>query len=115
MDLSEMIAHAMGTGYAVYIFLLGACKPMRVAINELLCEVFDASLTDDEKSMVGPPVVVPPLIMLTLLGVVFMLLSIAVLGVPLLLSAGAAFSTACIRRQELLRKELEDLGRTDLE
>lgn len=114
MDLSETVVFVACVFFALYIFLLGACRPFRIGVNEFLCEVFDAALTVDEKSMIGSPVVVVPLIATTWLGVVFVLINIQVLRIPLVLLAAAVLSTAYTQRKELLRKELEDLAHTEL-
>lgn len=113
-DLSSIIAGFIVIIYAFYIFGLGAFKGFRVEVNELLSEIFDASLTIEEKDNLGPAVVIPPMVGLMVLGIMFLVLNFKAILVTMILLLAACFFTAARRANELRRKELEELGRTEL-
>jgi hypothetical protein len=114
LDLSQTIAFFWGILFSIYIFLLGAVTGFRSEVNELLSEVFDASMSDEEKLNLGPSLVIPPIMSLILMGLTLILVNITALWIPFFLLALASLFTGFKRRQELKRKELADLGRTDL-
>ena len=113
-SISHLIVFAAGCAFSIYVFLLGFSVRFRREVNELLSEVFDASMTDEEKMNLGPTVVIPPVVTLILLGCVFVLMNIKALLIPGILLAVATLVTARKRAAEQQRQELVELGRVDL-
>ncbi len=113
-DLSQIIAGGAVFLYSIYLFLLGAFQRFRIEMNEILGEIFDASMTEEEKINLGPCIIIPVLMCLLLLGIIFLILNLKGILIPLVFFVFAALFTAFKRRNEISRKELADLGRVDL-
>ncbi len=113
-DPSGIITGFVVVIFACYMFVLGWSPAFRHEMNEFLNEVFDAAMTDDEMTNLGPTLVIPPFLCLVLLGLVFLAINIKVILLPLVLLLLACLFTASRRRSELQRKALEALSKTEL-
>jgi len=113
-NLSQVIVNISVLIFSIYIFLLGWFPSFRQEVNELLSEIFDASMTDEEKVNLGPAIVLPVVAGLTLLGFVFMMINIKAALIPMGCLIVAALFTASRRRAELKRKVLDDLAKIEL-
>lgn len=100
--------------YAIYISMLGAFPAFRREVNDLLSEVFDASMSDGEKNNLGPTLAVPSAGLLLVLGVIFLILNIKVILIPALFVIPAALFVAKRRKAELQLEDLKALADEEL-
>lgn len=107
---SSIVAAVVVFGYALYVAMLGAFPAFRREINELLSEVFDASMSETEKNNLGPTLAVPSAGMLLVLGGIFLVLNIEVVVIPALFIIPAALFTAKRRKEEMKLEDLKALA-----